>query len=349
MEFPLKPFLGFLFGLLSGISLILNLITIIAVFRLAFCKRKNPVYIVSFFNILSDVFQVSAATFYSAPSIITSSFLTSFSKTNTLNTTLSSIFLFLWYFETILQVVMGLNRYVIICLQKHKIFTFRTTILLIVLSIPVSLGFMFKSQYWNLCCTFVYDHNYLSYSYNVIEGVANSSNNFDVPLNALSSVVSAFFYVMIFWTVHKSTPNSSTGEEQKLRRERDVKYAFQFCLLLIFYICAWSLFRILPLIIANHGIEWFVLIPMFYTLNCTSNAIIYLGFNSEVQENLKPQKLQSILRILKFMKPEPSFQDVSLANATNASSVAPIRHVALRFVPKKIHQPFRSIGVREGP
>lgn len=72
MEFPLKPFLGFLFGLLSGISLILNLITIIAVFRLAFCKRKNPVYIVSFFNILSDVFQVSAATFYSAPSIITS-------------------------------------------------------------------------------------------------------------------------------------------------------------------------------------------------------------------------------------------------------------------------------------
>lgn len=72
MGVSLKQSLGFFIGLLSGTSLILNVLALIAVFRLAFIVRKNHVYIITFFNILSNVIQMALATFYLAPTIITS-------------------------------------------------------------------------------------------------------------------------------------------------------------------------------------------------------------------------------------------------------------------------------------
>uniref|UniRef100_A0A1I7UK97 G_PROTEIN_RECEP_F1_2 domain-containing protein n=1 Tax=Caenorhabditis tropicalis TaxID=1561998 RepID=A0A1I7UK97_9PELO len=60
----IKSILGVFFGILSGSSLILNIIALFTVFRLAFVLRKNHVYIIAFFNILSDVLQMTIATFY---------------------------------------------------------------------------------------------------------------------------------------------------------------------------------------------------------------------------------------------------------------------------------------------
>ncbi|EFO83916.1 hypothetical protein CRE_14885 [Caenorhabditis remanei] len=349
MEITLKLLLGFCFGFLSAASLLLNIIALFTVFRLAFVLRKNNVYIIAFFNILSDVLQMTMATFYLAPSIVTSSFLISTVKKSTWTMVFGSSFMFLWYFETITQVVMALNRYVIICQQKHKIFTFTTTILLFTFLIPFCFVLMYNSQYLNPCCSFVFDQEYLSYSYYPIEGIPNYSDKFDLPLNASSSIISAICYIMIFWTVHNSTPTFSSvaGEHQKAKRNRDIRYAIQFSLLLVFYVFVWVLFRVLPILLANRHVEWFILVPTFYTINCTSNAIIYLGFNSEVQNNIFPEKLFSVLHFIGLAKKETPKFSMSMISVTNQSrtSVGPVAHVAIRFIPERKHQPFRSIGM----
>lgn len=66
----LKQCLGFLFGVMSCICLILNLIALISVSHLAFVLRKNQVYVIAFFNILLGLLQMVLSTFYLAPSIV---------------------------------------------------------------------------------------------------------------------------------------------------------------------------------------------------------------------------------------------------------------------------------------
>ncbi|PIC27988.1 hypothetical protein B9Z55_020057 [Caenorhabditis nigoni] len=269
------------------------------------------------------------------------SFLVSNRKKSPWTLAFGSAFMFLWYFETITQMIMAFDRYVIICLRKHNLFTFTSTLVMFSLLIPISFVIMYHSQYMNPCCAFLFDQEYLSYSYYPIEGVPNYSDRFDLPLNASSSIISAICYILIFWTVHNSSATFSTvaGDQQKVRRRRDIS------LLLVFYIFVWVLFRILPILLADRHVEWFILVPIFYTINCTSNAIIYIFFNSEVQSHLIPSQLISVLRYLGITQTSTPVQNRTIASVTAYSSVAPITHVAIRFIPVRKHQPFRSIGL----
>ncbi|PIC27987.1 hypothetical protein B9Z55_020057 [Caenorhabditis nigoni] len=275
------------------------------------------------------------------------SFLVSNRKKSPWTLAFGSAFMFLWYFETITQMIMAFDRYVIICLRKHNLFTFTSTLVMFSLLIPISFVIMYHSQYMNPCCAFLFDQEYLSYSYYPIEGVPNYSDRFDLPLNASSSIISAICYILIFWTVHNSSATFSTvaGDQQKVRRRRDIRFAIQFSLLLVFYIFVWVLFRILPILLADRHVEWFILVPIFYTINCTSNAIIYIFFNSEVQSHLIPSQLISVLRYLGITQTSTPVQNRTIASVTAYSSVAPITHVAIRFIPVRKHQPFRSIGL----
>ncbi|CCD65672.1 7TM GPCR serpentine receptor class x (Srx) domain-containing protein [Caenorhabditis elegans] len=346
MGVSLKQSLGFFIGLLSGTSLILNVLALIAVFRLAFIVRKNHVYIITFFNILSNVIQMALATFYLAPTIITSSFLVSTEKKSKWTLVFGSAFLFFWYFETFTQIVMALNRYLVICLQKHHIFTTTTTILIFLFLIPFSFGLMYNSQYVNPCCSFLFDQEYLSYSYYTLDGVTNYSDEFDIPLNASSSIISGLCYIKIFWTQHKSSPICPTfaAEQLKRRRKKDIRYAIQFSLTLVFYIFVWVFLRVLPVMLENRHVEWFILVPFFYTVNCSSAAIINIGLNNEVQKNLLPKSIYPLLQHFGLTRFDAPTINATLASVTIQSkpSVLP---VAIRFIPTNQHQPFRSIGV----
>uniref|UniRef100_A0A1I7UK99 G_PROTEIN_RECEP_F1_2 domain-containing protein n=1 Tax=Caenorhabditis tropicalis TaxID=1561998 RepID=A0A1I7UK99_9PELO len=154
----------------------------------------------------------------------------------------------------------------------------------------------------------------------------------------------------IFWTVRKSSSAVSTlvGEQQKLRRKRDIRYAFQFCFLLVFYVFVWVLFRVLPVLLANKHVEWFILVPTLYTFNCSSNAIIYLCFNSEVQSNLFPRRFLSVLEYMGLDRSGTPTHQRSIASFTNQSrvhSIGQTYQIAIRFIPERKHQPFRSIGL----
>ncbi|ULT87935.1 hypothetical protein L3Y34_007251 [Caenorhabditis briggsae] len=288
------------------------------------------------------------ATFYLAPSIILNSFLISDTKKNTWTLLLSSMFLFLWYFESILQIVMALNRYIVICLNMQKVFTFFSTSLLFVFLIPFCFLLMSCSQYLSPCCSFMYDQEYLSYSYLSNGTIPNYSNTFvDLPLNTSSSVISIICYVLIFWKIHHYSPATVSvgGGRQKVRRNRDIRCAIQFSLLLAFYTFAWVLFRVLPIILATKDVEWFISVPTLYTLNCTSNAIIYICFNGEVQENLIPYKLHKILELFHLVRSPTPKVNQSLATLPENARTTTVQNsnTPVRYIPARSHQPFRTI------
>uniref|UniRef100_A0A1I7UKA0 7TM_GPCR_Srx domain-containing protein n=1 Tax=Caenorhabditis tropicalis TaxID=1561998 RepID=A0A1I7UKA0_9PELO len=65
------------------------------------------------------------------------------------------------------------------------------------------------------------------------------------------------------------------------------RYLFQFVFISVFYIFTWILFELLPFIVPENQKEWFSVIPVFITLNCSSNSIIYLTMNRDVQKALQ--------------------------------------------------------------
>ncbi|PIC25274.1 hypothetical protein B9Z55_018268 [Caenorhabditis nigoni] len=240
------------------------------------------------------------------------------------------------------------TRYIVICLNMQKVFTFFTTTLLFVFLIPFCFLLMSYSQYLSPCCSFMYDQEYLSYSYFTNGTIPNYSNTFvDLPLNTSSSVISIICYVLIFWKIHHYSPATVSvgGGRQKVRRNRDIRCAIQFSLLLAFYTFAWVLFRVLPIILATKDVEWFILVPTLYTLNCTSNAIIYICFNGEVQENLIPYKLHKILELFHLVRSPTPKVNQSLATLPENSRTTTVQssNTPARFIPARSHQPFRTI------
>ena len=65
------------------------------------------------------------------------------------------------------------------------------------------------------------------------------------------------------------------------------RYLFQFVFISIFYIFTWVLFELLPHIVPTNQPEWYSVVPVLVTLNCSSNSIIYLSINLEVQKSLQ--------------------------------------------------------------
>ncbi|EGT56230.1 hypothetical protein CAEBREN_30035 [Caenorhabditis brenneri] len=66
-----------------------------------------------------------------------------------------------------------------------------------------------------------------------------------------------------------------------------VLYLLQFVFISLFYVFTWVLFEILPHIVPDGQTEWYLLVPIFATINCTSNSIIYMTVNTEVQKSLR--------------------------------------------------------------
>lgn len=66
----LKWSLGAIAFVCSMTSISLNMLIFMPVFRLAFISKKSTVYIIAFFNIISDLSQTLVIGFYLAPSIM---------------------------------------------------------------------------------------------------------------------------------------------------------------------------------------------------------------------------------------------------------------------------------------
>ncbi|CAL2045623.1 unnamed protein product [Caenorhabditis brenneri] len=301
MTWTLKTFLGFGLGVLSFAGLIVNLLVVIPVFRLAFIQNKSPIYVISFINIVTDIVNVVMATFYLAPSIMFETYFFTEDKTSTIPKLMGSIFMFCWYLGSMTQIVMAVNRLIVIYFRRSDLFTRRNIGKIFLVLIPFSFFLMYMAQYGTPCCFFVFDHVVLSYSYYQIEGLDNYPNMFiDLPLNTASSTIATLCYAIIVWTVRQSTKGISasltTQHGRRSSKNREVKYAMQFCFISLFYTFSWITFRIFPIAIGDRGLEWFICISAGVTINSSANALVYLISNQEVWRNLKSSGLNIFTR-----------------------------------------------------
>uniref|UniRef100_A0A1I7UK96 7TM_GPCR_Srx domain-containing protein n=1 Tax=Caenorhabditis tropicalis TaxID=1561998 RepID=A0A1I7UK96_9PELO len=140
---------------------------------------------------------------------------------------------------------------------------------------------------------FIVDHTVLSYSYFQIENIPNYTDQSDIPLNALSSIIPIVCYSWIFYTIRSAaksiTPNM-LSENNKRRGRQELSYAMQFCLISMFYTFSWIMFRVFPIIFTGRQIEWFILTSLCHVFNCSANAFVYIVFNLEIRRRLSQNR-----------------------------------------------------------
>ncbi|KAK5981866.1 hypothetical protein GCK32_019655, partial [Trichostrongylus colubriformis] len=159
----LKLWLGILLGVATVAGTVLTVFVLCAVIKLAFFKGKSPIYIISAANMMCDLIQLLLALLYLVPSIILDDWLFKGGRHNTVVELLSDTFLFCWYYGSVAQILMAINR------RKQT---------------QIRHNFRFS-----------FDQEVLSYSYTSIEGVVNYSNSYiDLPLNTSSSAICAICY-----------------------------------------------------------------------------------------------------------------------------------------------------------
>ncbi|CAL2047300.1 unnamed protein product [Caenorhabditis brenneri] len=239
----LKFWLGFGSFTLSLISIFLNFLIFFPVFRLAFVAKKSSVYIIAFYNVISDLLQLFVTCFYLSASIMADKYVITGDRLNQLAVIFGWVFINAWYMECLVQIVMAVNRFI----SDHTIMSFM----------------------------FVNPNN--SYSY---------SNLMLVSYDVFCTTTSTLAYISVFFSIRNSYKDVEQNSQSAQRSNKDVKYLLQFVFISVFYIFTWVLFEILPHIVPAGQVEWYSVVPVLVTLNCSSNSIIYLSVNREVQKSL---------------------------------------------------------------
>ncbi|CAI5452578.1 unnamed protein product [Caenorhabditis angaria] len=291
-----KTSLGFLIFLISFVGILANIFVLRPVYKLAINPKKSSIYVISFFNILADIVNLSQSAFYLAPCIIFESYIFETENDVGIPKFMGFLIMLIWYIGNITQIVMATNRYVVICSNNHKIFTRQKICLIFVVTLVFATVKAYIIEYVFPCCVFVFDHEILSYSYIRVSEILNYTDLSDLPLNALSTIVAVICYTSIIYKIHKSNKiviHLISYKDQKQRRNKEFIYAMQFFSISLFYTFAWVFLRLFPVLFGGQNAEWFSLIAFCVIINSSANAFIYLIFNQEISEIIKPSQKQS--------------------------------------------------------
>ncbi|KAF1753291.1 hypothetical protein GCK72_019847 [Caenorhabditis remanei] len=224
------------------------------------------------------------------------------------------IFINAWYMECLVQIVMAANRFCIITLKQYHIFTFKFTMWLFVILISITTFSAVCTQYLFPCCVFISDHTIMSFMFVNPDNSYSYSNLMLVSYDIFCTSTSTLCYISVFFSIRNSYKEvSHVRSNQNNKANKDIKYLLQFVFISVFYIFTWVLFEILPHIVPAGQVEWFSVVPVLVTLNCSSNSVIYLCVNREVQKSIQ----------FAWSRSKVSISKVS-TNATNAQSSAAV-------------------------
>ncbi|VDO06587.1 unnamed protein product [Haemonchus placei] len=272
-----KLWLGVLLGFATIAGLVLTLTVLYAVIKLGIITKKNPIYVISAANMMCDTIQLLLALLYLAPSIIFDDWIFKGGRRGVMVELLSATFLACWYYGSVAQILMAVNRLVVVCFPTNSIFSMRNVSIFVIILLRTI-------QLMAITFRFSFDHKFLSYSYTSIEDVFNYSNSYiDLPLNSSSSAICAICYTYVGWRGIPSAGMCITAI-WKTYRNRHVfsRYALQFCAISMFYLGAWVTFRVFPVLIGDRGVEYFIVVSMCVTVNSSANAFVYITSNQEV-------------------------------------------------------------------
>ncbi|ULT87128.1 hypothetical protein L3Y34_006719 [Caenorhabditis briggsae] len=161
-------------------------------------------------------------------------------------------------------------------------------------SLSIIFGWIFINAWYMECLVqivmavnrFICDKDVMSFMFINIEGLYSYSNLMLVSYDVFCTSTSTLCYISVFRSIRKSY-KTAPSNVQKKRANDDVKYLTQFVFISIFFIFTWVLFELLPYIVPKDQPEWFSVVPVLVTLNCSSNSIIYLSMNKHVQQSLQ--------------------------------------------------------------
>ncbi|CAO4381487.1 unnamed protein product [Caenorhabditis nigoni] len=208
---------------------------------------------------------------------------------NTLAVIFGWIFINAWYMECLVQIVMAANRFCIITLKQYHIFTFNFTMVVFAILISITSFSAVCTQYLFPCCVFISDHTIMSFMFHNPSNEYSYSNLMLVSYDVFCTFTSTVCYISVFFSIRNSYKDAaaSVQNDQNKKNNKDVKYLLQFVFISIFYIFTWVLFELLPHIVPSDHLEWYSVVPILVTLNCSSNSVIYLSCNREVRKSIQ--------------------------------------------------------------
>ncbi|GMT07359.1 hypothetical protein PENTCL1PPCAC_29533, partial [Pristionchus entomophagus] len=286
---------GIAFSLLSVIGFLVNCIVLYAISkgRLLYkgVSQSSSVYILSASSIAMDNLMIAVHVVYLIPAV----FMQGCQSVSCFQTWLfsggmrdpavvffSSFFLYCWYYTTLSHILISLTRLYAIVNWKGSALTNRKTVALVILVQVMSLGGPVLTQFVSPCCKISFDYLIYTYTYDVIEGVHNYSNDVvDVPFEVLSSVCSFVCYTIIIIYM-RWMARIGAREIASKRRHQEYVFAMQFAAMATFYTVSWISFRVIPPLVGNSTEKWpHAITTSFVLLNSFSNAFVYLVNNAE--------------------------------------------------------------------
>ncbi|KAI1714898.1 serpentine type 7TM GPCR chemoreceptor srx domain-containing protein [Ditylenchus destructor] len=280
-----QVFIGSLLGMASGIALLLNLSVLFVLYRGGFLRSaQNPIFILTFLNVFGDSMQCAWILIYLTPTSISQSFIFPYKEKGAVALLFAYLFQLQWYQCVLTQMLMSVNRLVVVVLPNfQRIFSRRNVIIITLMVFPTSAVLSVIADIILPCCTTYYYWGTFSYKF-FGEGTNYKNLFMDIPLNATTSTLSLICYGTIFLFVYKSNrgvhlqsnPNIATR-----RKQNEIRYALQFGLISLFFLAAWVTFRILPLLVPPTMPEWFSLTAFCVIAHCSANSFIYLTMNKE--------------------------------------------------------------------
>ncbi|GMR41323.1 hypothetical protein PMAYCL1PPCAC_11518 [Pristionchus mayeri] len=205
-------------------------------------------YILYLQPLITDIVFELIHLFYVAPSVITQCTLLGDPLGPYLSSFLDSAQTYCWYNNSLSQVSLAVNRFVVTVLLRLYFFTPSRTLLFSFLQHLLAILITITLQYILPCCKI--ELAYASYSFRevLIPGVFNYGWAYiKLPAKIACSVIPLAIYCVILFSIRFVGKRLNLqSRELSRRRKQELKFTAQFAVIAIGYVLSWGTFSLLP-------------------------------------------------------------------------------------------------------
>ncbi|GMR38025.1 hypothetical protein PMAYCL1PPCAC_08220, partial [Pristionchus mayeri] len=192
---------------------------------------------------------------------------------------LDTIQLYCWMNNSLSQISLALNRFVVTVLLRLNFFTPTRTVFVCILQHLLAAAISVVSQLVIPCCRLEFDYSIFSFRELYIAGLENDSwVLLKRPVQIACSVTPLVIYASILLTTR------SIGRRLKLRsselskrRKQELRFAAQFASLAAIYTLSWTVFSYLPVATLIKNQDWIRGMSVILGIvNASTNAVLFL-------------------------------------------------------------------------